>query len=41
MKLCKLSASDFYTRMIPAVGLENPFEDGCIQRLVESLEASL
>ena len=41
LKLCKLSASDFYTRMIPAVGLENPFEDGCIQRLVESLEASL
>lgn len=41
LKLCKLSASDFFTKMIPAVGLKSPFEEGCIQHLVESLEASL
>lgn len=41
LKLCRLSASDFFTRMIPAVGLKNPFEDGSIQSLVESLEASV
>ena len=41
LKLCKLSASDFFTRMIPAVGLKNPFEDGSIRSLVESLEASV
>ena len=41
LKLCKLSASDFFTRMIPAVGLKNPFEDGSIQSLVKSLEASI
>ena len=41
IKLCRLSASDFFTRMIPAVGLKNPFEDGSIRSLVESLEASV
>ncbi len=41
LKLCKLSASDFFTKMIPAVGLDNPFEEGCIRHLVESLEASI
>lgn len=41
LRLCKLSASDFFTNMIPAVGLESPFEEGCIEHLVESLEASL
>lgn len=41
LKLCKLSASDFFTKMIPAVGLESPFDEGCVQHLVEKLEKSL
>lgn len=38
LKLCKLSASDFYTNMIKEVGLDSPFEEGCIKKIVEKLE---
>ena len=38
LKLCKLSASDFYTNMLGEVGLDSPFEDGCIKNIVEKLE---
>ena len=38
LKLCKLSASDFYTVMIKEVGLDSPFEPGCINNIVEKLE---
>ena len=37
LKLCKLSASDFYTNMLKEVGLDSPFEDGCISRIVSAL----
>lgn len=38
LKLCKLSASDFYTNMIKEVGLDCPFEPGCMKNIVEKLE---
>lgn len=38
LKLCKLSASDFYTNMLKAVSLDCPFEDGCIKNIVSKLE---
>lgn len=38
LKLCKLSASDFYTAMIKEVGLMSPFEPGCVKNIVEKLE---
>ena len=38
LKLCNLSASDFYTNMLKEVGLDSPFEDGCIKNIVEKLE---
>ena len=38
LKLCKLSARDFFTNMIKEVGLNSPFEDGCIAALVEKLD---
>ena len=38
LKLCKLSARDFFTNMIKEVGLNSPFEDGCISALVEKLD---
>ena len=38
LKLCKLSARDFFTNMIKEVGLNSPFEDGCIAALVEILD---
>lgn len=38
LKLCKLSASDFYTNMLGEVGLDSPFEDGCIKNIVEKLK---
>lgn len=38
-KLCKLSASDFFVNVIREVGLQSPFEDGCIKELVEKLSA--
>ena len=39
LKLCNLSASDFFTNMLKEVGLDSPFEDGCVKRIVEKLEA--
>lgn len=41
LKLCKLSASDFFTNLVDAVGLENPFKDGCIKKVVAKLEETL
>lgn len=41
LTLCKLSASDFFTNMIKEVGLNSPFEDGCIKAIVEKLEKKL
>lgn len=38
LKLCKLSAGDFYTAMIKEVGLMSPFEPGCVKNIVEKLE---
>ncbi|PPK82736.1 M3 family oligoendopeptidase [Lacrimispora xylanisolvens] len=38
LKLCKLSASDFFTNMLKEVGLDSPFEDGCVKRIVEKLD---
>lgn len=38
LKLCKLSAADFYTNMIREVGLKSPFEPGCLKNIVEKLE---
>ncbi len=37
LKLCKLSAKDFFVNMIKEVGLNSPFEDGCVAELVEKL----
>lgn len=38
LKLCNLSASDFYTNMLKEVGLDSPFEHGCIKNIVQKLE---
>ena len=38
LKLCKLSACDFYTNMIREVGLDSPFEPGCMKNIVKKLE---
>lgn len=38
VKLCRLSAKDFYVNMIKEVGLNSPFEDGCVKELVEKLQ---
>ena len=37
LKLCRLSASDFFTGLLPQVGLNNPFEDGCLRDVVKQL----
>ena len=41
MKLCELSASDFYPSMLKQVGLTVPFEEGCIQKIVDELDKKL
>lgn len=41
LKLCKLSASDFFTNLVDMVGLENPFKEGCIKAVVEKLEEKM
>ena len=38
LKLCRLSASDFFTNMIKEAELNSPFEDGCLKNIVEKLE---
>ncbi len=38
LKLCRLSASDFFTNMVKEVGLMSPFEEGCVKNIVEKLE---
>jgi len=41
LKLCKLSASDFFTGLVKQVGLDNPFEDGCLKEMVEKLDKKI
>ena len=41
LKLCRLSASDFFTGLLPQVGLTLPFEDGCMASMVGKLTQSL
>lgn len=41
LKLCRLSASDFFTNLLGQVGLDNPFEEGCLKRVVQDLETRL
>ncbi|MDO4650875.1 MAG: M3 family oligoendopeptidase, partial [Eubacteriales bacterium] len=38
VKLCNLSARDFYVNVIRQAGLKVPFEDGCMEALVPELE---
>ncbi|KIR03404.1 Oligoendopeptidase F [Lachnospiraceae bacterium TWA4] len=38
VKLCNLSARDFYINVIKEAGLKVPFEDGCMEALVPKLE---
>lgn len=41
LKLCRLSASDFYVPMLSAAGLKSPFEDGCVEELVGKLRKKI
>ena len=41
LDLCRRSANDFYSNMIPAVGLKLPFEAGCLDETVAALEEQL
>lgn len=41
LKLCKLSASDFYVNMLPEVGLQVPFKEGTLKDMVEKLDGMI
>lgn len=41
LKLCRLSASGFFTDMLKEVGLESPFEDGCIKKVIKKIEEKI
>ncbi len=41
LKLCKLSASDFFTNLVDQVGLDNPFKEGSIKDIVKKLEEKI
>ena len=41
LKFCRLSASGFFTDMLKEVGLQSPFEDGCIKNVIGKLEARM
>lgn len=38
VRLCTLSASKFHTELLKDIGLETPFADGTIRKIVENLE---
>lgn len=41
LHLCELSASDYFMNLLEEVGLDNPFEDGCVKQIVKKLEEKL
>lgn len=41
LKLCRLSASDYFVNMIKDAGLVSPFEDGTLKEVIEKIEKSL
>ena len=41
LKLCNLSASDFFTKLTGMVGLDDPFKEGCIKEIVKKLEEKI
>ena len=41
LKLCRLSAADFFNNMIKEVGLKLPFEEGCLKEMAGKLEKKL
>lgn len=41
LRLCRLSASDFFDGLMQKAGLDNPFEDGCLRSMVSKLERNL
>lgn len=41
LKLCKLSARDFFSKMIPVVGLKVPFEEGCLDETLDTIANKL
>lgn len=41
LKLCKLSATDFYSNMLKEVGLKVPFEEGCLDETVKAVSKDL
>ena len=38
MKLCRMSASKFHTELLKEAGIDSPFADGTIGKIVENLE---
>ncbi len=41
LHLCELSASDYFVNLVEEVGLDNPFEDGCMEKIVKKLEEKI
>ena len=41
LKLCRLSASDFFDGLMKRSGLANPFEDGCLSYVARQLSDKL
>lgn len=41
LKLCRLSASDFFFGLVKEAGLINPFEDGCLKYVTKKLSEKL
>lgn len=40
LQLCRASGRDFFVNVIRQAGLDSPFEEGCMERLVEKLETA-
>ena len=38
LKLCRLSASDYFENLLKAAGIRSPFEEGCMKEIVDKLK---
>ena len=41
LKLCRLSASDYFENLLKAAGIRSPFEEGCMKEIVDKLKKKI
>ena len=41
LKLCRLSASDYFENLLKAAGIRSPIEEGCMKEIVDKLKKKI